>query len=61
VDVAALLPADESSYGFDNVTVGDLSPMLLERYISRRKRSAGWRWTSEPLARRRGRSVCRRT
>ena len=34
VDVAALLPADESSYGFDNVTVGDLSPMLLERYIS---------------------------
>ena len=25
VDVASLLPADESSYGFDNVTVGDLS------------------------------------
>jgi Protein of unknown function (DUF1592)/Protein of unknown function (DUF1588)/Protein of unknown function (DUF1585)/Protein of unknown function (DUF1587)/Protein of unknown function (DUF1595)/Planctomycete cytochrome C len=34
VDVATLLPADESSYGFDNVTVGDLSPTLLERYIS---------------------------
>ena len=34
VDVASLLPADESSYGFDNVTVGDLSPTLLERYIS---------------------------
>ena len=34
VDVAALLPADESSYGFDNVTVGDLSPTLLDRYIS---------------------------
>jgi len=34
VDVTSLLPADESSYGFDNVTVGDLSPMLLERYIS---------------------------
>ena len=34
VDVDALLPADESSYGFDNVTVGDLSPTLLDRYIS---------------------------
>jgi hypothetical protein len=29
-----LLPADESSRGFDNVTVGDLSPTLLDRYIS---------------------------
>ena len=34
VDVAALLPPDESSYGFDNVTVGDLSPTLLDRYLS---------------------------
>ena len=34
VDVDALLPADESSYGFDNVTVGDLSPTLLDRYLS---------------------------
>ena len=34
VDVAGLLPADESSHGFDNITVGDLSPTLLERYIS---------------------------
>src|SRR6266508_3469528 len=34
VDVASLLPRDESSYGFDNVTVGDLSPTLLDRYIS---------------------------
>jgi len=33
-DVAALLPADESSYGFDNVTVGDLSPTLLDRYVT---------------------------
>src|SRR6185295_7098281 len=33
-DVASLLPADDSSYGFDNVTVGDLSPTLLDRYIS---------------------------
>ncbi len=34
VDVTALLPSDESSHGFDNVTVGDLSPTLLERYLS---------------------------
>jgi hypothetical protein len=34
VDVTTLLPADEASHGFDNVTVGDLSPALLNRYIS---------------------------
>lgn len=34
VDVSSLLPADESSYGFDNVTVTDLSPTLLDRYVS---------------------------
>jgi hypothetical protein len=34
VDVSALLPADDASRGFDNITVGDLSPMLLERYLS---------------------------
>ncbi len=34
IDVTALLPGDESSYGFDNVTVGDLSPTLLDRYVS---------------------------
>ena len=34
VDAAALLPSDDSSHGFDNVTVGDLSPTLLERYLS---------------------------
>lgn len=33
VDVAPLLPTDEASHGFDNVTVGDLSPTLLERYL----------------------------
>jgi hypothetical protein len=33
VDVTSLLPSDESSHGFDNVTVGDLSPTLLERYL----------------------------
>jgi uncharacterized protein DUF1592/uncharacterized protein DUF1588/uncharacterized protein DUF1585/uncharacterized protein DUF1587/uncharacterized protein DUF1595 len=34
VDASTLLPPDESSYGFDNVTVGDLSPTLLDRYVS---------------------------
>ena len=34
IDGSSLLPADESSYGFDNVTVGDLSPTLLDRYVS---------------------------
>ena len=34
VDVDSLLPPDESSHGFDNITVADLSPTLLNRYIS---------------------------
>ena len=34
VDVTQLLPTDESSFGFDNITVGELSPTLLERYLS---------------------------
>ena len=34
VDVETLLPNDDSSHGFDNVSVGGLSPTLLERYLS---------------------------
>src|SRR5262245_51476195 len=34
VDVASLLPGDDSSHGFDNITVGELSPTLMERYLS---------------------------
>ena len=34
VDVTRLLPSDDSSHGFDNVTVGDFSPTLLDRYVS---------------------------
>lgn len=34
IDATELLPKDEASHGFDNVTVGDLSPTLLDRYIS---------------------------
>ena len=34
VDVAALLPPDDSSYGFDNVAeVLGVSPLLMERYV----------------------------
>jgi hypothetical protein len=38
VDAATLLPPDESSRGFDNVTVVDLSPTLLDRYIAAAQR-----------------------
>jgi Protein of unknown function (DUF1587) len=31
IDVTELLPADEASYGFDNVSVAALSPTLMER------------------------------
>jgi hypothetical protein len=34
MDVRSLLPADEISHGFDNVTVGDLPPALLEKYLA---------------------------
>ena len=38
VDASALLLPDESGHGFDNVTVGNLSPALLDRYISAARR-----------------------
>ncbi|MEO8592694.1 MAG: DUF1592 domain-containing protein [Candidatus Solibacter sp.] len=34
VDVRSMLPSDDASHGFDNVTVGELSPTLLERYLN---------------------------
>jgi hypothetical protein len=34
IDAASMLPADDSSYGFDNINSGNLSPTLLDRYIS---------------------------
>jgi len=43
VDVAALLPADESSYGFDNVTVGICRRHRSIDTLRPRRRSAGWR------------------
>ena len=33
VDVSELLPKDDASHGFDNVTVSNLSPTLLNRYL----------------------------
>ena len=34
VDVTALLPRDDASFGFDNVSAVGLSPLLMERYLS---------------------------
>ncbi|MCR9202370.1 MAG: DUF1592 domain-containing protein [Planctomycetaceae bacterium] len=33
IDAEELLPADQSGHGFDNVTLGELPPILLNRYI----------------------------
>ncbi|MFG0333149.1 MAG: DUF1587 domain-containing protein, partial [Maioricimonas sp. JB049] len=34
IDASQLLPRAESSHGFDNVTVGELTPTLLNRYVT---------------------------
>lgn len=34
VDAAALLPADEANHGFDSAPLGELSPTLLDRYLT---------------------------
>lgn len=34
VNVGEILPSDESSHGFDNVTVTGLSPVMLDSYVS---------------------------
>ncbi|TWT94313.1 hypothetical protein Pla100_39240 [Neorhodopirellula pilleata] len=34
IDASTWLPADESSGGFDNITVGELSPTLISRYVT---------------------------
>jgi hypothetical protein len=34
IDAAALLPVDEANHGFDSAPLGDLSPTLLDRYIT---------------------------
>lgn len=40
VEVGEMLPKDESSHGFDNITVGELSPTLLNRYLGAAKKIA---------------------
>jgi hypothetical protein len=34
IDATTLLPTDEANHGFDSAPLGDLSPTLLDRYIS---------------------------
>jgi hypothetical protein len=34
IDATALLPVDEANHGFDSAPLGDLSPTLLERYLT---------------------------
>ncbi len=34
IDVTGLLPRDDSSFGFDNVNTGTISPTLMERYLA---------------------------
>jgi hypothetical protein len=41
IDASSLLPADEASHGFDNVTVGELSPTLIDRYITAAQKISG--------------------
>lgn len=38
IDTKEMLPKDESSQGFDNITVSDLTPSLLDRYITAAQR-----------------------
>ncbi len=40
VDVATLLPQEEPAHGFDNVILGNLSPTLLDRYVTAAERVA---------------------
>jgi hypothetical protein len=53
VDVASLLPADESSYGFDNVTVADLADLAGSLYFSGGEDQPFGGRTSGPFSRRR--------
>ena len=42
VDATLLLPADEANHGFDSAPLGDLSPTLLDRYISAAQKISLW-------------------
>jgi hypothetical protein len=51
VDVTNLLPADDVSRGFDNVTVGNHRRRCSSGIWERRGRSAGWRLAFHPSRR----------
>ncbi len=50
IDGKALLPEDQASHGFDNVTVGSLSPTLLNRYITASRSISRLAVGASPLA-----------
>ena len=60
VDVSALLPKDDASHGFDNVSVGELSPTLLERYLAAAQKVSRRRSAVRCRRRRATSSCCRR-
>lgn len=41
IDAAALLPKDDASHGFDHLSVGNLSPTLLNRYLAAAEKISG--------------------
>ncbi len=50
VDAAALLPADEANHGFDSAPLGDLSPTLLDRYVTAAQKISRVALGRQPLA-----------
>jgi hypothetical protein len=50
VDAAVLLPADEANHGFDSAPLGDLSPTLLERYLTAAQKISRLALGRQPLA-----------
>ena len=49
IDGKKFLPVDSSSHGFDNITVSQLSPTLMERYLSAAQKIAQMAIGSAPL------------
>ena len=51
VDATALLPADESSCGFDNIADAlGVSPLLIERYLAAADGISRWPWATATIA-----------
>ncbi len=60
IDVTALLPSDDASHGFDNVTVGNCRRRCWSGIWERRRRSAVWPWEGRGNRRAEIHSICRR-